>query len=102
MPPKQTSGRRRGEIVELPSGPLQVRVFAGSDPVSGKRHYVTETVPAGPKARSEAEKVRTRLLADGDVDADRQPRTSSTVAQLMERYLGVIDVEVATARATRV
>lgn len=94
MATKQPSRRRRGEIVQLPSGSLQVRVFAGADPVSGKRHYILETVAAGPKARAEAEKVRTRLLAE--VDADKQPRTSATVAQLMERYLEVIDVEAAT------
>ncbi|WP_328306860.1 hypothetical protein [Actinomycetospora sp. NBC_00405] len=70
-----------------------MRVYAGIDPVSGKRHHLTEIVPAGPKAAMTAEKVRIRLL--GDVDAGRQPRTSATVAQLMTRYLEVIDVEVA-------
>ncbi len=94
MATKQASRRRRGEIVVLPSGTLQVRVYAGVDPVTKKRHYLTETVPDGPKAWSEAEKVRTRLLAD--LDADRQPRTSASVRQLLERYLEVIDVEVAT------
>lgn len=86
--------RPRGEIETLPSGALRVRVYAGVDPVSGKRHHLTEVVPPGPKAAATAEKVRIRLL--GDVDAGRQPRTSATVAQLMERYLEVIDVEVAT------
>jgi integrase len=69
-------------------------VYAGIDPVTQRRHYVAETVPAGPGAAAQAEKARTRLLAD--VDGDRQPRTAATVAQLMERYLAVIDVEVAT------
>src|SRR3954470_23388310 len=86
--------RQRAEIETLPSGALRVRVYAGVDPVSGKRHHLTEVVPAGPKAAATAEKVRIRLL--GDVDAGREPRTSASVAQLMERYLEVIDVEVAT------
>lgn len=86
--------RQRGEIEELPSGGSRVRVYAGTDPVTGKRHNLVETVPAGPKARAQAEKVRTRLLAD--VDAGRQPKTSATVAQLMWRYLEMLHVEEST------
>jgi Phage integrase, N-terminal SAM-like domain len=89
--------RRRGEIEELPSGALRVRVHAGIDPVTNKRHRLEEIVPAGPKAAAQAEKVRTRLLAE--VDAGRQPRTSATVAQLMERYLEVIHVEPSTRQS---
>ncbi|WP_211116774.1 LacI family DNA-binding transcriptional regulator [Glycomyces buryatensis] len=39
-----------------------MRVYDGLDPVSGKRRYLTETVPAGPDAEAEAERVRARLL----------------------------------------
>ncbi|MFI9530741.1 LacI family DNA-binding transcriptional regulator [Micromonospora rosaria] len=57
------AGRRaRGEIERLPSGSLRVRVYAGIDPVSRRRRYLTETVPAGPRATEEAEAVRARLL----------------------------------------
>jgi integrase len=52
---------------------------------------LTETVPAGPKAAKEAEKVRTRLLAE--VDERRNPRTNATVNQLLDRYLGVLEIE---------
>lgn len=38
----------RREIETLPSGALRVRVYAGIDSVSRKRHYLVETVPAGP------------------------------------------------------
>lgn len=86
--------RRRGEVEELPSGALRVRVYAGIDPVTKKRHNLVETVPPGPKAAAQAEKVRTRLLAE--VDAGRQPRTSVTVAQLMDRYLEIVHVEPST------
>jgi LacI family transcriptional regulator, xylobiose transport system transcriptional regulator len=62
----------RGEVERLPSGSLRVRVYAGVDSESGKRRYLTETVPAGPGAEREAEAVRVRLL--GEVDALRNPQ----------------------------
>jgi integrase len=71
-----------------------VVVYAGVDPISKKRHYLKETVPAGPQARRTAEKVRTRLLKQVD---DRQaPRTNATVSQLLDRYLEMLDVEPTT------
>jgi hypothetical protein len=57
------SKRQRGEIEKLPSGSLRVRVYAGLDALSGKRNYLVETVPAGPKAAAEAEKVRDLLAS---------------------------------------
>jgi integrase len=86
--------RQRGEIETLPSGSLRVRVFAGIDPVSKRRHYLTETVAAGPRAQADAEKARTRLLSQ--VDERRNPRTRATVNQLLDRYLEVLDVEPTT------
>jgi len=83
--------RSRGEVEERSGGALRVRVYAGVDPLSGKRHYLTETVPAGPKAAKEAEKVRARLLAE--VDERRNPRTNATVNQLLDRYLAVLEIE---------
>ncbi|MFI9007990.1 LacI family DNA-binding transcriptional regulator [Actinosynnema sp. NPDC053489] len=62
----------RGEVERLPSGSLRVRVYAGVHPGTGKRRYLTETVPAGPDADRAAEAVRTRLLAE--VEALRGPR----------------------------
>jgi integrase len=87
-----TSARQRGEIETLASGSLRVKVYAGVDPLSGKRLYLTETVPAGPRALAEAKKVRTRLV--GQIDEQRNPRTRATVNQLMDRYLDVVDVGV--------
>lgn len=70
-----TKTRRRlcGKVETLPSGSL------------------TDVVPAGPKAAAQAEKVRTRLLAE--VDEKRNPRTSATVGQLLDRYLDVLKIE---------
>lgn len=83
--------RARDEVEALPSDSFRVRVYAGLDPISHKRHYLTKVVPAGPKAAKEAEKVRTRLLAE--VDDRRNPRPSATVNQLLERYLDLLEIE---------
>lgn len=72
--------RARGSIDKLPSGGYRVRVYAGVDPMTGRDHYLRETILAGPRADREVEKVRTRLLAD--VDEKRNPRTNATIAQL--------------------
>jgi integrase len=89
-PPRRT----RGEIETLPSGSLRVRVYAGIDPVTNKRHYLTEVVPPGPKASQEAEKLRTRFLSQ--VDEQRNPRTRATVNQLLDRYFELLKVEPTT------
>src|SRR5689334_19569412 len=96
MPPTGSTRRKRqrGEIEALPSGSLRVRVYAGIDPISRKRHYLTEVIPPGKDAARQAEKVRTRFLAE--VDDRRNPRTKATVARLMERYLGMLQIEETT------
>jgi hypothetical protein len=66
-----------GEIEKPPSGALRVRIHAGIDPVTKKRHRLEEIVPAGPKAAAQAEKVRTKLLAELDTDANRGLRRPS-------------------------
>jgi hypothetical protein len=58
--------------------------------VTGRRHGLRDVVPAGPKADSEAEKVMRRLA--GQVDERRNPRTSATVDQLLDRHLETLDV----------
>lgn len=70
--------RSRGTIDELPSGALRVRVYAGTDPVTGRRRDLVELIPPDPKAGRLAEAARTRLL--NQVDEQRQPRTNTTVA----------------------
>ena len=71
-----------------------MKVYAGYDPVSGRRHYLDAVVPAGPRAAAEAERVRTRLLHE--VDEQRNPKTRATVDQLLDRYLETLDVEPTT------
>lgn len=86
--------RSRGTIDTLPSGSLRVRVHAGVDPLSGKRHDLVEIVPAGPNAAKQAEKVRTKLL--GQVDERRNARTKATVNQLLDRYFDLLSVDTNT------
>ena len=83
--------RRRGRVRTLPSGSLQVTVYAGVDPLTGRRLELTETVPAGPTAARDAEKVRVKLLSQ--LDEQRNPRTTATVNQLLDRYLELLDVD---------
>jgi integrase len=86
--------RTRGEIETLPSGSPRVKVYAGIDPLTKKKHYLSETVPAGPAAARDAEKVRTRLLAQ--VDERRNARTKATLNQLFDRWLEVAELEPTT------
>jgi hypothetical protein len=88
--------RRRGGIEELPSGALRVSVYAGVDPVSGRRHYLRETIPAGAGGQKAAEKALRRL--NHQVDEQRTPRTSATLDQLLDRYLETLDVGRTTHR----
>jgi integrase len=76
--------RDRGRIETLPSGSLRVVVYAGLNPVTGQRHYLKEVIPAGPRAGTLAEAVRTRLLSE--VDEKRNARTNATVEQLLARH----------------
>jgi integrase len=71
-----------------------VKVYAGTDPVSGRRHDLTETIPPGPTAKRDAQKALTRLL--NQLDEQRNPRTRATVNQLMDRYLELITLEPTT------
>jgi len=89
--------RPRGEVEELPSGALRVKVYAGEDSLTGRRHYLRETIPAGPTAARDAERARARML--NQVDEGRNPRTKATVNQLMDRYLDLLEVEATTLKS---
>ena len=60
-----------------------MKVYAGIDPVTHRKHVMTEVVPRGPQAKREAERVRRKLLAE--VDERRNPRTNATISLLMEK-----------------
>ncbi|WP_028933841.1 tyrosine-type recombinase/integrase [Pseudonocardia spinosispora] len=94
--PRPAEGRKRGEIETLPSGSLRVKVYAGIDPLTGKRNYLTEVIPDSPAALKDAKAARTRLI--NQVDEQRNPRTKANVNQLMDRYLELLDVDVTTRK----
>jgi integrase len=87
--PGAAAGRTRGSIDELPSGALRVRVYAGFDPVSKRRHDLIELIAPGPGADKQARRVRDRLISL--VEERRNPRTKATVDQLLDRYLDQFD-----------
>jgi integrase len=69
-------------------------VYAGIDPVSKRRHYLREVVPAGPRAAAEAEKAMRRLASQ--VDERRHPRTAASVDQLLDRHFELVSLERST------
>ena len=83
--------RPRGSIDQLPSGAFRVRVYAGTDPITRRRHDLVENVPEGPDAALRAEKALTRLL--NELDERRNPRTTATVNNLLDRYFALLDRE---------
>ncbi|MFG1820700.1 hypothetical protein ACGFIF_43575 [Kribbella sp. NPDC049174] len=92
--------RARGSVEELPSGALRVVVYAGIDPVTKRRHYLRETIPANtPKAAEEAERAIRRLQSQ--VDERRQPRTNASLSQLIDRHLELAELDETTLRTYR-
>lgn len=74
--------RVRGNIEERGDG-FRVRVYAGTDPITGKPHYLRETH----SSYDEAEKARTRL--QNQVDERRHPRSNVTVTQVVDQWVDV-------------
>ena len=81
--------RERGSIDELPSGALRVRVYAGVDSVTKRRHDLVKVIPAGPKAKQQARAARDRLVSQ--VEERRNLRMNATPDQLLDRYLDQFD-----------
>lgn len=86
--------RETGSIDTLPSGARRVRVYTGIDPISGRRHYLMETVPPGPDADDTAESVRARLLQE--VKERRTPRTNASVEYILRDFIASARVEETT------
>jgi hypothetical protein len=76
--------RNRGEIETLRGGSLRVKVYAGIDPVTKKKHYRTETIKPGPSANKLAEKARTRFLAQVDERRPGQPDRDDGISKVDE------------------
>jgi integrase len=81
---------RRGYIEPLLSGSFRAVVFVGIDPLTRRRRYVRETR----ETRPEAEKELTRLQRD--VDLNRQVKSAITVAEAIEQWMAVAELEETT------
>lgn len=65
-------------------------MYAGIDPLTGKRRYLVETAPN----QKAAERALTKLQRQ--VDEDRQPKTAITVRQTIAQWLEVVELEATT------
>ncbi|MEV1049792.1 tyrosine-type recombinase/integrase [Streptomyces sp. NPDC049887] len=86
MATKTSKRRQRGSIRPNGTG-FQVRVYAGRDPLTKKDLYLHEQAETEP----EAEKARTRLLHQ--VDEKRHPKRQVTMSFLLDRWLGVAELD---------
>jgi hypothetical protein len=74
-------------VIRKRGGSLQVQVFAGRDPLTGRKRWVSRQVPRQTKAAyREAKKVEAELLEQVD-QGERRDSRSRTVGELVERWL---------------
>ena len=80
------------------SAVLELRVYAGTNPESRKRHYRTATVTGN---RSDAERGLARLVAE--VHSDKAIGSASTVSELLDAWFAIASTSwaPATTRETR-
>jgi hypothetical protein len=78
-----------GHVEVLKRG-FRAVVYAGKDPITGRKVYLKETHPD----RQAAERARDRLVAQ--VEAERIPDQAATVAYLLDRWVEVVDHELST------
>ena len=84
------SGAESGHIERLPSGSYRVHVYAGTDPLTGRRLRYRQTV----RTKRQAQVVLSRLLeqaAEG-----RRPDTDVTVADVLARYMTIAELDPST------
>lgn len=94
MAETRSEGRRRGRI-EKRGNTLRVIVYAGLDPVTGKRTYKREKIEGtDDKARKKANRRLTKLAAD--VDSQRTPAASVTLAYVLDEWLRTTEIETST------
>ncbi|GAA1249375.1 hypothetical protein GCM10009676_39850 [Prauserella halophila] len=92
------SDRRGRGNIRRRGGSLQVRVYSGVDPVTGKEIYLSETVPGTDKAAyRRADKVMTKLQSQ--VDKQRVPSTNVSFSYAIDEWLRSSDIEPTTRHA---
>jgi integrase len=97
--PNTGAGRDRGTIRQRGKS-FQVAVYAGIDPITGRRLYLRETTAS----RREAQRALRRLASQ--VDEDRHAKTQATFRVAMESWLrtheiGLFVIERGELTATR-
>ncbi|MDQ2710296.1 MAG: site-specific integrase [Actinomycetota bacterium] len=93
--PKQVRARRERGMIERRGGSFRVKVYAGLDPQTGRRLYLTESTTD----EREAERIRTRLQAQ--VDAKRGTKTRANLNAAIDDWLRLHDVEETTLEGYR-
>jgi integrase len=86
--------RQRGSIRKRGNS-LQVLVYAGRDPLSGQRMYLSDSTTD----EAEAQRILTRLQAE--VDEQRNARTKATLSTALEAWLRVHEAEENTLECYR-
>ena len=79
-----------GHLEQLPSGGFRVDVYAGTDPLTGRRLRYRRVV----KTEQQARIVLGKLL--GQAAAGAPPDSGVTVAELLARYMEVAELEPST------
>ena len=82
--------RRQRGFIRQRGNSFQVSVYAGVDPVTGRRLYLTESTTN----ERTAERIRTRLLAQ--VDEKRNAKTRGTIGPALDEWLPTHDVDEST------
>ena len=88
-----TGKKSPGHIEQLPSGSWRVKVYGGTDPLTGQEIRLRKTCKTERAAQIELGK----LLEQAS--AGRQPETNATVAELMDKYAEVADWDLSTRKA---
>jgi hypothetical protein len=84
-----------GHIERLPSGSWRVKVYAGTDPLTGREIRLRKTCKTERASQIELGKLLEQAAAG------RQPETNATVAELMDRYAEVADSRPLVSSVTR-
>jgi integrase len=96
MTAARSEGRSRGRIEPHGKG-LRVVVYAGTDPVTGRRSYLREKIDGTDKAaRKRAEKALNKLLTQ--VDQQRATTSSVSLSHTLDEWMRTTELEDSTRK----
>ena len=79
-----------GHIEQLPSGSWRVKVYGGTDPLTGCEIRLRKTCKTERAEQIELGKLLEQATAGGE------PETNATVTELMDQYAAVVDWDLST------